>query len=270
MVGIFKRALKVYLIVIGICLFMTLIYFLAGSKGSPEIWQQFSNLNPVTISNYNKTTQFLTSWIKSTGDTSLAVDLGYSEDDISGLLEPVYDGVEGADGSATNPGTATGSDKDLRNYAKECCRLYISWKIGDDGKYYSTSKTKSFTLNGLNITMHPCCAGLVSYVNICRLGTDAYHNDNAASWIKANGFTNIMNDVKTCNDFEVGDVVVWDHHVEIIVFKDTGYVYVANAGSNNAIEQTAEDGYYKKYKLSDSHEVETSRTGKTLLGIMRK
>ena len=54
----------------------------------------------------------------------------------------------------------------------------------------------------------------------------------------------------TYGELNVGDIVIRDGHTEIVVYKDSTSVYVANGGSDNGIMKTAQDGYARTHPIN--------------------
>lgn len=78
----FRSVLKPVLVSVGILLVAFFIYFLSGAKGSTQVYRQYEQVKPDTASNMSKSLQFLASYTISTGDDSLAINVGLSKDDI--------------------------------------------------------------------------------------------------------------------------------------------------------------------------------------------
>ncbi len=115
--GKFKTILKVFLIFLGACLVVDLIYFLIGSGGSPEIFKQYSDLAEMPVSSYNKSVQFLSAWTRATGDTSLAVAMGFSEEEAMQMVNGTY---------GTETEQTGGASIDIPQDVQDLCQMILS------------------------------------------------------------------------------------------------------------------------------------------------
>ncbi len=119
-----------------------------------------------------------------------------------------------------------------------------------NGKYSNDVGTwiNDVTYDGRTITIaegRADCSGLVSAI-LYLVGYDSKYIPRSSDSFK-NLLSTAEVNVKSCAELQVGDILVWrttnKGHVEIVVNKDANKIYVAGAGSNDAIKKTAQNGY---------------------------
>ena len=120
-----------------------------------------------------------------------------------------------------------------------------------NGKYSNDPGTwiNDVTYSGRTITIaegRADCSGLVSAI-LYLVGYDSKYTPRISDSFK--NLLSIATEVnaKSCGELQVGDILVWraanKGHVEIVVNKDANKIYVAGAGSDDAIKKTAQNGY---------------------------
>lgn len=136
---------KIFSTVIVLIFIVTCVYLMAGSVSSKGILKSYNAVKPDSSSGFSKTLLFLQSYTQSTGDTSLAIKKGMSQED----AEEIANGgtvVDAGDGNTTGGVTyAAGRTKsDI-----EAALSARASSEGDVGEYFSTSSGWKITeVNG--------------------------------------------------------------------------------------------------------------------------
>lgn len=264
---------------IKVCLFgifglgvVFLIYFLIGSKSSPEIYRQYESLKPNTSSSYTKTLQFLTSYVITTGDSKLAMTVGMTEEDIEYMKNPTAGEVGEILGSSP---TSTVIEDDVLAMSAAVAERFkktgqpnykpSGW-VNPGGLFFNYSQSngmyQELSYNGKTVkTTHRDCSCYCSAMRYL-LGMDSNYVHRNSSSFKSN-VPDVTSTVHTFGDCRVGDVLWKNGHVAMIVKVDSSKVYVGDCGSGETsdhgsgtighnIDNTAAQGYSYTFSVNDS------------------
>lgn len=248
---------------------ITIMYLLVDIGNAPKILNWYAGLSGDSTSSFTKKLQFLQEYTTTTGDLSVAKQMGYTDDDIAAWSPDTGNG--GANGEQAPLPTSGDS---LLDFAKIICSSYL---INGNAYYVSSTNDANWgvsydTINVNGISIQPyklsggvycrCCNGLSSA--LLRLSGKTQFRDGSNigyMYIGCNDFWNkvgtVVPNVSTAGQLEVGDVlcvISTKHgdigHVETVVAKDNKYVYIASAGSSNGISSCASIGYQRKFEFS--------------------
>lgn len=138
---------KIFSTVIVLIFIVTSVYLMIGSASSKSIIIAYNAVKPDSASGFSKTLLFLQSYTQTTGDTSLAIKKGMSEEDAEeiakgGTANDAGDGSTSTSGGATTAASRTKEDI-------EAALAQRASGEGDAGEYYSTSSGWTITkING--------------------------------------------------------------------------------------------------------------------------
>ena len=136
---------KIFSTAIVLVFIVTSVYLMVGSASSKSILKSYNAVKPDSSSGFSKTLLFLQSYTQATGDTSLAIKKGMSEEDAKEIANggTVVDPGDGStSGGATTAAGRTKADIEAALAARASGE-------GDAGEYYSTSSGWTITeING--------------------------------------------------------------------------------------------------------------------------
>ena len=128
---------KIFSTIIVLIFIVTCVYLMVGSVSSKGILKSYNAVKPDSASGFNKTLLFLQSYTQTTGDTSLAIKKGMSQED----AEELANGgtiVDPGDGSTNTGGGVTYASGRTAAEIEQALSARASGE-GDAGEYYSTS-----------------------------------------------------------------------------------------------------------------------------------
>ena len=221
---------------------------------SSKILDVYSSLSGTSRSNIKRSSGFIASYTKVTGNTSLAIAAGYSTNDVEAMLEGYssYAELEAVASSAVSSITgssvsAAPTSGDFMDCAKAICSKFVK----SSGSYDYSQDAGSISeieFNGKSIkTTHRDCSCLVSALR--------YLEDIDSNWAHRTSAifkTFSSTGATTYGQVQVGDVLWREGHVAMIVKIEGDIVYIADAGSTDKIKKTAENGYAYTKKTTDS------------------
>lgn len=126
---------KIFSTAIVLVFVVTSVYLMVGSASSKSILKSYNAVKPDSSSGFSKTLLFLQSYTQATGDTSLAIKKGMSEED----AKEIANGgtvVDPGDGS-TSCGATTAAGRTKADI--EAALAQRAAGEGDAGEYYTTS-----------------------------------------------------------------------------------------------------------------------------------
>lgn len=247
-------------------MFVTCMYFMVSMGGANK-----SILNAYTSVVADKSTSvitkrysFVATYTYATGDISLALASGYTEDEAEVMKTTGVAGESGDDSSSSTedgngaPDLGSYSDQDLRPLAAAVAasslRDDVMAKVLPDAgdKYYCTGCGSSWSANygGNSVSLqYRCCTTLVQGVSRF-LGNTEFLNTVGNSYLCANWVSVTSGDPHRMNangmtwgDLKVGDILLRQKHTEIIVYIEGSTIYVGNMGNDSDIVETSQVGY---------------------------
>ena len=235
----FSRMVKPVVITLAALGLMALVYFLVGVSNSVAIYNTYASLrSDVNESSYPKSLQFLISYTIGSGDTTLALNYGLTEEDIYGMqIVDLGDvGETGDIASEWNDSMRTGDD------FIDAARAIAAKFTDTSGSYhYSQLSGSSGTIefNGLShSTSHRDCS--------CFCSAMRYFTGIESNFVhrSSSSFAGLQNTgATTYADVEPGDILVRTGHVAMVVKVEGDTVYIADCGSTNKIQTTAQQGW---------------------------
>lgn len=249
---------------------MVMIFLVTGSGSIGDVFSQYNTLTNGGKAGITPQLQFLRVYTITTGDTSLALSAGLSQDEIDNLIENGHTGDD--NGGGTNP-PPTITETDITGIAMMVAQQYtvngVGYYVNDGSDSYARTSYNSVTYNGNTAppysssgVYYRCCNGLSSAI-LKLLGITTYNDGSniSSSWpyiscVDIYNKVGTLVNVTTAGDLEVGDIICVKGdgrvccHVETVVKKDNQYVYIASAGSSNGITLTAQQGYQRKFEYS--------------------
>lgn len=122
-----NKFFKIIIIPLLIAVSITIVYIVIDYGSSDEIVGVYEGIKPNSTSGFNKALQFLESYTQVTGDTSLAIKRGLSEED----AEIIASGGTTQNGAGYNP-TVSASVQEIINMSESQV-----WQLISEGKYSS-------------------------------------------------------------------------------------------------------------------------------------
>ena len=223
------------------------LYMVIDFGSSKDIMSIYGNLRPDTVNGFNKKLEFIETYTRLTGDYTLALDKGFSEDDVNEIIE----------GGTIQDNIAT--DEDWTAYAMEVVRQL--------GTTYSCNNYRRLSFaNGNSFYGTPCCCCLVecTLANAGKIPSSTNSAFGHCGGLATNYGTSVaFDDATTFASLKVGDVFCYYGqrpgdsaricHVDMVIKIDTasGTVYIANGGSSNSLANTYNQGYAYTVNLND-------------------
>lgn len=251
------------------------VYLLIDVGSAKEIMVAYDDLKPENTSSYSKQLQFVESYTRNSGDTSLAIKMGLSAEDINSILS----------GGSTQAGSEYG---DAIECAKHVATTFVNtWKMqGSIGEIYSVSDNPSrgpgtikFGGNEAKYIKHRDCSCLVNAISMLMNWVKDYEHRNTTTYYNWSGSNTsgmpstykLVYELDMANkrntehvagktmqdcDIGVGSIFVYktvggEGHCAIVVKKEGEKLYFADGGGDEHITRTAQDGYSYTFNLSD-------------------
>lgn len=128
-----NKFFRIMIIPLLIVVSITIVYLTIDYGSSDEIVGVYEGIKPDSSSGFNKALQFLESYTQATGDTSLAIKRGLSEED----AEEIASGSTTQNGG--DPTTGTNYDPAVSASVQEIINMSESqiWQLISEGKYSS-------------------------------------------------------------------------------------------------------------------------------------
>lgn len=128
-----NKFFRIMIIPLLIVVSITIVYLTIDYGSSDEIVGVYEGIKPDSSSGFNKALQFLESYTQATGDTSLAIKRGLSEED----AEEIASG--GTTQNGGDPTTGTNYDPAVSASVQEIINMSESqvWQLISEGKYSS-------------------------------------------------------------------------------------------------------------------------------------
>lgn len=284
--------------IVSILLFMLAIFMLTDIGDAKSIMTRYAELTPQNTSGLSKTLNFLRTYVDMTGDTKIAINMGIPEDEANKIIggetetetgnetetETTTETETGGGGTvgdgdlgAAKAIAATFKHWDHNSSNKRClhnCTGYDNWcysqgpsnRCGKGCKYCSLDGQIAATCNGKSVKAHrrDCSAFVTAYLFAVGVTADNM-NRGSSHFVSGNvpGFTNTLSTDKTWGTCQLYDVIARHGHVAIVVKIDDNNVYLADAGSTDAISSTAANGYASKRVYSKSDKLAKFGWGKS-------
>jgi hypothetical protein len=210
--------------------------------------KQYDAIKPDSSSGFSKTLQFLQSYTQTTGDTSLAVAKGFSQEDAEEMATGTLVGTNLGDDTSTSITTVSMAD-----YISGAMAIAQTFKTSASGKYdYSQSAGgyQEWSFDGKSKkTTHRDCSCFVSSMLYAYNYESSYVHRASGSY---GCFTDVKSSITTCGDLRSGDILRRPNHVAMVVKVDDTTVYVGDCGTTSSIEKTATQGYAYTYGVDDA------------------
>ena len=296
-----KKFSKMKVLLIGSAIFIIIyiLYLIIDLGMASVIIESYSKLTGQHASNFGKSSKFLSSYIISTGDTTLAVDLGMSKDDISKLISSK--GV-----SATQPTVI--KDDDWLDVVKYIASTVFPPALQEEKNNSNTEDHDdgySVTIGGQiyrpdgdtkGRECFSCCCciaeGTLYYMDAIS-ASECYHTAGIGSYsgsespdgcetldqFIARGLNNPDYNLNTYQNIVFGDLPVGTVigfsgkggngntkyricHVAIVVKREGDIVYIADGGNAGWLEKMMTDGYAYSVKGTENvHKVMKTKFG---------
>lgn len=246
---------KYVLLTLLIGILIIALFMVVDFGSSKSIIDAYSDLRPDTINGFNKKLEFVETYTRLTGDINLALDKGYSQEDVDNILDggTIQDDID--DEELVSDGTMLSVAKQIAqkmvdtprstNHTSKCDK-------SESGVYCQCtgSRIRNVTIDGKSgdVFRRDCSAYTMSILYFSgAMPTNA-------DWYSGAQVEN-MNCVSTNGTFrdaQVGDVLWKSGHVGIIVEIKDDKVYIADAGTTSNIKKAAESGYTYCFNIDDS------------------
>ncbi len=276
--------IKSCLIFIGLLCAVFLVYFLVGAKSSVEIFKQYDSIRPDVVSNYSKSLQFLATYLITSGDDSLAVDIGLSKEDVEEITNPYRDPQEPPENPSGEPpnlddDNLAASSAVAIQFKKDGTPVYKKDGWTNPGvPFFNYSQSAGsygdIVFDGKTVrTSHRDCSCYCSAMRYL-LDMDSRYVHRTSSGFKTQ-LNDVTSSIGTFGDCRVGDVLWRSGHVAMVVKMDSNLVYVGDCGSGETsdyssgtvgsnIDKTANQGYAYTFSVTDSFTNNSKRFKKVL------
>lgn len=129
-----NKFFKIMIIPLLIAVSITIVYIVIDYGSSDEIVGVYEGVKPDSTSGFNKALQFLESYTQATGDTSLAIKRGLSEEDAEIIVSggTTQNGGDPATNGAGYDPTVSASVQEIINMSESQV-----WQLISEGKYSS-------------------------------------------------------------------------------------------------------------------------------------
>ena len=253
---------------------ITIVYVVIDYGSSDEIVVAYEGIKPDSTSGFNKALQFLESYTQATGDTSLAIKRGLSEED----AEIIASGgtVQNGGNLATNGINQDNnpsliqpiSNNDYRPGAQAVAMTYknssgvfdYSQSAGSNGKWSYNGKEHN--------SSHRDCSCFCSAMCYIYGYESAYVHRTSVGFSSA--YTGYPANNFKVSDLRPGDILWRSGHVAMVVYNDGTTCYVADCGKTSRIEDTANKGYTYTYSCADTLSVAQSKVSSKGWGSVRR
>lgn len=247
------------LMLVGIII--VVLYVTIDFGSSSDIVKSYSELKSDTTNGFNKKLKFIETYTRLTGDFTLALDKGFTEEDLK-------DVSQGEENIIWDYGEY--SDMDLRPLAQAVMDAMISPEgmasaAPDPGdEIYNSNLPAEYynvTYNGnTQSAKFRCCTTLVHAMEKLLGNTEFLsavgENWQPGVWIQKTESSGKLHSTAglTYGDLQAGDIVIKPSHTEIIVYKDESNVYVANAGWDGGIKSCSSIGEHPGYSKTKTYD----------------
>ena len=128
-----NKFFKIMIIPLLIAISITIVYLTIDYGSSDEMASIYEGIKPDSSSGFNKALQFLESYTQTTGDTSLAIKRGLSEEDANDIVNG------GTTQNGGDPTTGTNYNPNVSASVQEIINMSESqvWQLISEGKYSS-------------------------------------------------------------------------------------------------------------------------------------
>lgn len=243
--------------ILAVAIAVLAIYMVSDLGSSSEIMKMYGALKPDTVVGFNKKLEFVETYTRMTGDLTLALDKGFTEEDAQEILDggTIQDDTIEEDIELITDGT-------LLSVAQQIAQKMVTTPR-------STSHVSRCDSSSSGVYCQ-CTGSRIDNVNINGKEGCIYRRDCSAYTMAILYFGGVMptntnwnstaqNDNLECvstngtfRDAQVGDVLWKSGHVGIVVEIKDDKVYVADAGSTNSIIKASETGYSYCFNIDDS------------------
>lgn len=190
----------------------------------------------------------------------------------------------GGSGIGSNAPSSIDTD-DMREMAKLICQSYLiggkAYYVSSESHANSSVSYGTVTINGIDVppyksgsTYYRCCNGLSSaLLKACNITNYRDGSSINGSWpyiscTDISGKIGTPINATTGADLKVGDIICVQSsgdanrssHVETVVYVDNDYVYIASAGGDDSIANTAARGWHRKIGKTESLAVRYSNS----------
>lgn len=269
-----NKFFKIMIIPLLIAVSITIVYVVIDYGSSDEIVGVYEVIRPDSTSGFNKALQFLESYTQATGDTSLAIKRGLSEED----AEIIASGgtVQNGGNLATNGVNPDNnpslvqpiSNNDYRPGAQAVAMTYknssgvfdYSKSAGSNGKWSYNGKEHN--------SSHRDCSCFCSAMCYIYGYESAYVHRTSVGFSSA--YTGYPANNFKVSDLRPGDILWRSGHVAMVVYNDGTTCYVADCGKTSRIEDTANKGYTYTYSCADTLSVAQSKVSSKEWGSVRR
>lgn len=262
---VLKRAV---FLTIGIAALIGALYIFIDYKSETGLIEAYNKVGASKSTNMSNTKKlnFLSTYVKQTGDFSIASEKGYVDGDLrpnGGKEEDTSTGDSSNEDTQdiSNNMQAAVTEKDVTSIAKQIATWYFV--PGSSDYYHDHSSYNDMVINGITIkaynngTYNRVCNGFVSHMLVAmgfKVCTDNFPWLSCADFASTYGkevvaskeYANV-----TYGSLEVGDIICIPNHVEIVTKKDNSRVYIAAAGGHDAIVETASCGYRHEHAFNE-------------------
>lgn len=272
------------IVFIGLLCAVFLVYFLVGAKSSVEVFKQYDSIKPGVTSSYSKSLQFLATYLISSGDDSIALEMGLSKDDIDSLKEPYTEEQDDGDeeennGPVIGDSVLAASSAVAERFKKSGTPSYTkSGWTNPGGLFFNYSQRAGsyapIEYDGKTVsTTHRDCSCYCSAMRYL-LNMDSRFVHRTSSTFN-DQLSNVTSEIRKFSDCRVGDVLWRSGHVAMVVKIDSEFVYVGDCGSGETsdhsqgtvgsdIDKTANQGYAYTFSINDSFSGNNKRFVKVL------
>ena len=150
-------------IFLGIALFIC-VYLIADVGNAQEVLEAYYQVEPTTTSSFSKTQQFLRTYIMQTGDATIGMTLGLSDEDINELINNPG-GSGGSGGGGTNGVTTPWDATTINTAIAEHCTSWggydtANWSTQEiNGVYYPRQLQSKALFSGVQNTANQTIKG---------------------------------------------------------------------------------------------------------------
>lgn len=258
-----NKFFKIMIIPLLIAVSITIVYIVIDYGSSDEIVGVYEGIKPDSTSGFNKALQFLESYTQATGDTSLAIKRGLSEED----AEIIASGgtVQNGGNLATN-GVNPDNNPSLvqpissNDYRPGAQAVAMTYKNSSGVFDYSQSASSNgkWSYNGKeHNSSHRDCSCFCSAMCYIYGYESAYVHRTSVGFSSA--YTGYPANNFKVSDLRPGDILWRSEHVAMVVYNDGTTCYVADCGKTSRIEDTANKGYTYTYSCADTLSVAQSK-----------
>lgn len=265
---------KIFSTVIVLIFIVTSVYLMIGSASSKSILIAYNAVKPDSASGFSKTLLFLQSYTQTTGDTSLAIKRGLSEEDAEIIAsggttqnggDPATNGVNPDNNQSllqpiSNNDYRPGAQAVAMTYKNSSGVFDYSKSAGSNGKWSYNGKEHN--------SSHRDCSCFCSAMCYIYGYESAYVHRTSVGFSSA--YTGYPANNFKVSDLRPGDILWRSGHVAMVVYNDGTTCYVADCGKTSRIEDTANKGYTYTYSCADTLSVAQSKVSSKEWGSVRR